>query len=225
MIRRVGLVVVVLFTCVAATTPTPGPQLVITEIMYDPSSGETDEVQTEWVEIRNVGPQAVNLKGLQISSGTRGKLHDAVQRFVLPEAVVAPGDYAIIAVGTPPCYANLGLPAMAAHCDEDKYAWLTNSGDSVAIRDAKGGVIDEVVYSADAPWPSVNRSGASIQFEPPDGQDPQEANDDAKNWVASSAGNSDAFDGHGRATPGGPPKNRAASQPSPKTSAKPAPAR
>src|SRR4051794_25160865 len=38
-------------TLVAASAP---PKLVITEIMYDPLSPESDDQQTEWVEIHNV---------------------------------------------------------------------------------------------------------------------------------------------------------------------------
>src|SRR5688572_9212667 len=66
--------------------PQPRPSLVITEIMYDPQSPESDDVQTEWVEIHNRGAQPANLRGLQITSGGRGKVHDAKQKFVLPDA-------------------------------------------------------------------------------------------------------------------------------------------
>src|SRR5207249_4857109 len=77
--------------------------------------------------------------------------------------------------------------------------------DSVAIRDAKKNVIDEVIWSNDSPWP-ITRNGGSIQFICPAGADPQAANDEGKNWVASGASNSHEFKGHGRGTPGGPPK-------------------
>jgi hypothetical protein len=76
----------------------------------------------------------------------------------------------------------------------------------VALRDVKGNVIDEVVYSAEGPWPAANRAGGSIQFVAPAGEDPAKANDEAKNWVASGAGNSEEFKGHGRGTPGAAPK-------------------
>ena len=75
----------------------------------------------------------------------------------------------------------------------------------MAIRDAKKNVIDEVVYVNESPWP-ITRNGGSIQFICPPGEDPQVANDEGKNWVASGASNSQEFKGHGRGTPGGPPK-------------------
>ena len=184
----------------------PRPSLVITEIMYDPQSGETDDAQTEWVEIKNVGQQPASLRGLQVTSGMRGKLHDAKQKFVLPDKTVAPGAYAVIGIGASKCYADFHLPAFVAHCDEAKYAWLTNTGDSIAIRDGKGNVIDEVLYQTESPWPASTRNGYSIQFTEPAGQSLTEANDEGKNWVISGASNSDEFDGHGRGTPGGPVK-------------------
>ena len=194
--------------------PVPRPPLVITEIMYDPASSESDDVQTEWVEIFNRGDRPVSLRGLQITSGTKGKIHDAKQRYVLPDVTIGAGEHAVIGIGSAASYlASFELPPFAAHCDEAKYAWLTNTGDSVAIRDEKGNIIDEVVYDADAPWPAVNRDGASIQFVPPAGQDPTAANDEANNWVASGAGNSDEFPEHGRGTPGGPAKSDATTQP------------
>jgi len=186
--------------------PQPRPQLVITEIMYDPSSGETEDVQTEWVEIHNRSPQAANLKGFQITSGAKGKIHDPKQRFVLGEVVVAAGEHAVIGIGASSCYGEFKLPPFAAHCGETKYAWLGNTGDSVAIRDGNGRVIDEVVYETEPPWPGANRGGGTIQFIAPEGEDPLKANDDPKNWVACNAHNSDEFKGHGRGTPGGPPK-------------------
>ncbi|MEO6437107.1 MAG: lamin tail domain-containing protein [Tepidisphaeraceae bacterium] len=213
MIARAGWVVVVL-SCVAAQETGGadsggaggGPKLVISEVMYDPLSSESDEHQTEWVEIHNPGGQSASLQGLQLTSGTKSRPHDARQRFVIGDVTIPPGGRVVIGIGSATSYAGLVLPPRVAHCDESKYAWLTNTGDSIALRDGKGNVIDEVVYSSDAPWPAANRAGGSIQFIAPGGEDPAKANDDAKHWVASGAGNSIEFEGHGRGTPGGPPK-------------------
>jgi hypothetical protein len=183
------------------------PRLVITEIQYNPTSSEQDETQTEWVEIRNAGTGTVNLKGLQLTSGTRAKPGDPKQRYVLGDVTVPPGTHALIGVGTPESYRDLGLPAMAAHCGEKKYAWLVNGGDGVAIRDEKGEVIDEVIYGTESPWPVIN-PGCSLQYVGPT-TDAAAANDDPKHWVASDDNNADAFDSHGRGTPGGPPKTAA----------------
>src|SRR5688500_7091140 len=159
--------------------PQPRPLLVITEIMYDPQSGETADVQTEWVEILNRSTQAANLKGFQITSGIRGKVHDPRQRYVLGDVVIGAGEHAVIGIGASSCYGEFKLPPFAAHCGETKYAWLGNSGDSVAIRDANGHVIDEVVYEIEPPWPTANRAGGSIQFVPlTTGADAAKANDD-----------------------------------------------
>jgi hypothetical protein len=198
----------------SAAPSASGAKLVITEIMYDPLSSESDDQQTEWVEIRNVGPSAVNLQGFQLTSGSKQKPHDAKQRFVIGNVAIAPGAYAVIGVGAEPCYKDFDLPAFAAYAGEAKYAWLTNNGDAIAIRDTRGDVIDEVIYATEDPWPIIKSSGSSIQFVQPAGEDPTTANDDPKNWVASDSTNSDAFAKHGKGTPGAGPKSAvAASQP------------
>ena len=223
--QRVGLVVLLSFlslSIMAASAPRreppqkkdpppqplPRPLLVITEIMYDPQSGETADAQTEWVEILNRSPQAANLKGFQITSGVRGKIHDPKQRFTLGDVVIGAGEHAVIGIGAASCYGEFKLPPFAAHCGETKYAWLTNTGDSIAIRDPNGRIIDEVVYETESPWPAANRAGGSIQFIAlSGGEDAVKANDDPKNWVACNAENSDEFKGHGRGTPGSAPKS------------------
>jgi hypothetical protein len=189
----------------AAPAAAAVPKLVITEIMYDPTSPESDDQQTEWVEIHNYGEVPVKLGGLMLTSGTAAEPHALRQKYVVRDLTIKPQEYLVVGIGSQSLYAPYGLPPFAAYCDEARYAWFTNSGDSVAIRDAKKNVIDEVVYSSDSPWP-VSRGGASIQFLCPPGQDPQLANDDGKNWVASGASNSEEFKGHGRGTPGKPPR-------------------
>jgi hypothetical protein len=197
--RALLLVVLILFNLAAA------PRLIITEIMYDPTSPESDDQQTEWVEIQNAGDSPVNLQGYQLTSGTKADPHAARQKYVFRDVVIAPHAYLVIGIGSASMYQPYGLPTFGVYCDESKYAWFTNAGDSVALRDAKKNVIDEVVYVNETPWP-VTRNGGSIQFICPAGEDPQIANDQGKNWVASGVSNSVEFKGHGRGTPGSPPK-------------------
>jgi hypothetical protein len=178
------------------------PKIAITEIMYDPKSQESDDQQTEWVELQNFGDEAVSLKGFQLTSGSKAKPHDPKQSFLIGDVTVAPGEYLLIGIGRKECYEKLDLPTMGIYVGEMAYAWLTNDGDSVAIRDAQGKVIDEVVYDVEAPWPLIRGSGSSLQLIVPPGEDPQDANDRAENWVASDSTNSNYFKGHGRGTPG-----------------------
>jgi hypothetical protein len=170
--------------------------------MYDPKSQESDDQQTEWVEFKNFGDEEVSLKGFAVTSGSKAKPHDAKQRFVIGDVVLEAGAYAVVGIGKKECYQEFDLPEMGIYIGETKYAWLTNDGDSVAIRDAKGKVIDEVVYKVDEAWPVIKGSGSSIQFLEPAGEDPKEANDRGENWVASDSTNSQSFKGHGRGTPG-----------------------
>jgi hypothetical protein len=195
MIRRAGVIVLAIL-CIAA-----GPKLVITEIMYDPTSPESDEKETEWVEIHNYGDESINLQGMVLTSGTTTEPHAAKQKYVFRDIELLPGEYLVVGIGGEKYYQGYALPPFAVYCDESRYAWFSNSQDSVAIRDAKKNVIDEVVYDNETPWP-ISRHGGSIQFICPAGADPQEANDEGKNWVASGASNSEEFKGHGRGTPG-----------------------
>jgi hypothetical protein len=197
--------------CVLCLAASP-PKLVITEIMYDPASPESDEQQTEWVEIQNYGDTPVNLQGCQLTSGTKADPHAARQRYTFRDVTVRPHAYLVVGIGSAGMYQPYDLPPFGVYCDESKYAWFTNAGDSVALRDARKQVIDEVVYANESPWP-ITRSGGSIQFVCPVGEDPQLANDQGKNWVASGVSNSEEFTGHGRGTPGAAPKV-ASTQPS-----------
>src|SRR5207248_11791230 len=83
MVARVITMILLLASAAAAA-----PKLVITEIMYDPTSPESDDQQTEWVEIQNLGEQTINLQGYQITSGSKTRPHDPKQRFVIRDAKI-----------------------------------------------------------------------------------------------------------------------------------------
>lgn len=200
---RASCLLPLLLTSIAIAEP---PKLVISEIQYDPSSPERQEKQTEWVELFNAGTEEVSLKGLQITSGTNSQPEALKQKFSLGEGVLKPGGYIVVGIGTRDSYEGLGLPPLAAVAGETRIPWLSNSGDSVAIRNEKGELIDQVVYKVAAPWPEKT-SGCSIQFVLPAGEtDAAKANDDPKNWVRSSDANADVLSGHGSGTPGAPPQ-------------------
>src|SRR2546426_865749 len=93
-------------------------RLALAAIQYDPLSSESDDKQTEWVEIHNAGPDAVDLEGFQLTSGSAAKPHDAKQRYVFGKLVIAPDQYLAVGVGTRQSYDGLGLPTFAAYCDE-----------------------------------------------------------------------------------------------------------
>jgi hypothetical protein len=208
---RLPLLVLLCLSSLAA-----GPKLAITEIMYDPASPESDNEQTEWVEIHNFGQSAIALQGFELTSGTKFSPHALRQKYVFRDVTIAPGAYLVVGIGSPSMYEPYGLPPFRVYVGEGKYAWFTNSGDSVAIRDSRREIIDEVVYSTDSPWPAV-RNGGSIQFIAPPGTDPQVSNDQGKNWIASSAATAEEFKRHGYGTPGKPPRfasTRPSTQPS-----------
>src|SRR6266487_5725636 len=87
-------------TLLISSAAVAAPKLVITEIMYDPTSPESDDQQTEWVEIQNAGAQTINLQGYQITSGSKTKPHDPKQRFVIRDAKIEAGKYLLIGIGS-----------------------------------------------------------------------------------------------------------------------------
>src|SRR5688572_9663914 len=209
---RIACALALLFSSAVALAD--APKLVITEIQFDPQSAERDEKQTEWVEILNPGTEEVSLKGLQLTSGTKAKPEEVKQKFELGDVTVKPGAYVVIGVGTPESFEGLGLPEIVAHAGELKTPWFANGGDSVAIRDEKGAVIDQVVYGITAPWPEKTRGGGSLQFVPPAGADElPKANDDPMNWILSTETNAESYPGHGRGTPGTAPRPEPTTQP------------
>ncbi len=79
--------------------PTPG-ELLITEVMYDPSGTEPD---AEWIEVYNAAPTPRLLSGLQLKDG--GNRTEAIPAD--PPFVLAPGQYAVLARDTAAAVAAL----------------------------------------------------------------------------------------------------------------------
>ncbi|WP_421946930.1 choice-of-anchor I family protein [Phaeodactylibacter xiamenensis] len=154
------------------------PNLVITEIMYNPP-GSSDDL--EFVEILNAGTDPAIIGGLTFSSEFR---------FTFPEQTLAPGEVVLVAFDEAAAEAFYGL---------DFYDWgfddITNGDEELLISNFLGDTIDFVNYLDDAPWPTeADGDGPSIEL-----LDPTLDNNDGANWYA----NTEAFNGTDiLATPG-----------------------
>ncbi|MCK6546037.1 right-handed parallel beta-helix repeat-containing protein [Myxococcota bacterium] len=150
------------FTVVAPVTVSPG-DLVVTEIMFDPSGTET---QREWFEIYNTTSAPIDLVGFTFSD-------DGTDSFTVARAtpvVIAPGAYFVLGRNGDPAL-NGGVTVGYVYSG---FA-LANSGDEIII--SIGGVtIDRVAY--DAAFPHV--PGQAIALDP-DNVDAT-ANDDGASW-------------------------------------------
>jgi hypothetical protein len=139
--------------------PSTSGQLVITELMIDPSAvGDTDG---EWIELWNASDAAVDLGGCTLDDGA--KTPRTLESLVLESGAIATLARSTTAGFVPSLVVSLSL---------------TNSADTVAIT-CDGVEIDRVSFGAG--YPLV--AGASLALDP--AAWPAADNDDASQWCAS----------------------------------------
>jgi hypothetical protein len=139
-----------------AAAPIPArAQLVISEIMYHPveepafntnGSPKLDlyEDVHEFVEISNTGASALALDGWKLTGGIN---------YTFPSnAVIQPGEYRVIA-RNPTQLAAVSPYGLTPSALLGPFTnQLSNSRDTVRIKDADGNIVDSVSYSAEFPW-------------------------------------------------------------------------
>jgi hypothetical protein len=109
----------------------------ITEIMFNPASGLLTD---EWIEVRNTGPGAVNLRGWQFTKGVS---------FTFPDTSLAAGGSLVVAANLPAF--RLLFPAVTNVVG----SWtgsLSNRGERIVLENAVGRKIDEVHYADQGDW-------------------------------------------------------------------------
>ncbi|MGI8602247.1 MAG: lamin tail domain-containing protein [Verrucomicrobiales bacterium] len=126
---------------------TAGP--VINEIHCEPPD-KTKPVQ--FVEIHNPEPSAVNVSGWRLS--------DAVD-FTFPNGTtLAAGGYVVVAENPPAFLTQFGRTALGPWSSN-----LRKSGETIALRDAAGTIVDEVDFRTGFPWPTAAAGvGPSIEL-------------------------------------------------------------
>ena len=115
--------------------------IVITEIMYNPPEGGTDT--TEYIEILNNGTTAIDMEGYFFNQGVE---------FTFPAMMVQPGEYVVITGSAAAYNAYYGTTALQWTAGA-----LGNGGETIAISNSGGTVLDEVTYDDDATlgWPTT----------------------------------------------------------------------
>jgi hypothetical protein len=141
-------------TFVVSTVPATASNLVVSEIMYhpaDPSAAEiaagyNDSNMFEYLEFMNIGPSAIDLSGVALTTGVT---------FTWPTGapllrVLGPGERAVV-VGNPGAfnmrYNNPPVKIAGAFSGN-----LSNSGEQLVVT-GPGGTIKDFSYSDAAPWP------------------------------------------------------------------------
>lgn len=141
------------------------PDLMISEIMYNPPESGSDS--TEFIEIYNNDVLDINLVNYYFSEGIN---------YIFPEVILASGEYIVIARDSL-AFANYYgfLPLQWSSGS------LTNSGEILELRNPGGSVADVVEYSNTIAWAELaNGMGASLVL-----CDVNANNNDPANWNSS----------------------------------------
>ena len=116
---------------VATSSTGTDDSVIITEIMYAPSSTWGGQYN-EWIELYNNGSQSVNITGWTIDNKT------------IPKAEIQPGDYLIIARNDTKfkkIYPRVVCPVVKVAIS------LLNDGETIFLNDSQGNVSDTVNYT------------------------------------------------------------------------------
>ncbi len=129
------------------------PDLVFTEIMYNPPESGSDSL--EFLEIYNNGDDTVNMEGFTMTQGVD---------YTFPAITLYPSDYLLIAKDS---MAMLNTFAVTA------YQWtsgsLSNGGEDIELTDTMGNQVDYVDYDDQSPWDTIpDGNGPSLTLCNPD---------------------------------------------------------
>ncbi len=140
------------------------PEIVITEIMYNPPESGNDSL--EFIELYNNGSEAVDMTGFTFTAGVD---------FTFPALTLNPAEFVVVAGSASAMLNTFGVTA---------YEWsgaLSNSGELIELRDAGGMFVDSVRYDDVLPWDSIaDGFGPSLTF-----CDPGLPNGIPDHWAAS----------------------------------------
>lgn len=108
----------------------------ISEVMYHPAeTGDPDDPNAEYIELTNVGSQAIDLNMVRFTKGIE---------YVFPRFVLSAGGYCLLVKDIDAFEARYGatLPVVGEYTGA-----LSNAGERIELVDAVGGVIESFEYS------------------------------------------------------------------------------
>ena len=141
--------------------------VVINEIYYKPADKTSPE---EFVEIHNRNPTPVNLSGWRFTQGID---------YTFPEGtVLEAGGHLVLAEHPATLRAVFSVASLGPYSER-----LANDGERLVLRDQQGGMVDEVEYDGEFPWPVGGGDGGSIEL-----IHPTLDNDLGGSWRLSTAG-------------------------------------
>lgn len=141
----------------------------ISEILSDPDESGRD-ADFEWVELTNIGSEALNLDGWRLGDANRSQVLSA---FVLP-----PGSYVVVAGQAASLPSSVAAIRIAGGTIGNG---LGNTGDAVRLLSPTGDVVDEVSYGDDGtvfePAPPAPSRGRTLGVRDPS------ADPASENWA------------------------------------------
>ena len=141
----------------------------ITEIMYNPlDSGEPDDPNREFIELKNIGPVILNLNLVRFTDGIE---------FTFPDVEIAPGEYILVIKDLEAFAAQYGVDSMIA----GEYSGsLSNRGEKIVLEDAAGQTIHNFNYE-DGWYGITDGEGFSLTIQDPTRSDLNQWNN-ANGW-------------------------------------------
>ena len=142
--------------------------MVFNEIMYHPATNETE---LEWVELYNPLAVDVDLSGWSISGGIQ---------YPFSEGTLIQGRSFLVVARNPQ---SLGRIMNVTNMVGPFTGRLSNSGDTLELRDNNSRLMDQVSYGVDEDWP-VGPDGSGVSLAK---KDENSASKPAVNWIMSAS--------------------------------------
>lgn len=165
------------------TIPASSNNLSVVEMLYNPAgtseeeagAGFNDGDQFEFIKLKNIGEQAIDLHGVRFVNGINFDFSSSNIRALSPGAyVIAVSDLAAFRFRNGNRHDSLIAGQYSGR--------LNNGGERIRLIGTNDALIQDYNYSTSAPWPDLSeKDGNSIQI-----IDPSASHDDGNNWKASS---------------------------------------
>lgn len=148
-----NLSVVLFLPCLFATFTRLSASVVINEIMYRADEVLPEDLRDEWIELHNPTAAAIDLTGWSFDNGVN---------FVFPSVSIPAGGYLVIAADVAEFAANFSGVTDVVGPWTGK---LSNSGETITLRDALGLQIDEVDFADQGDWATRTRGPSDLGHE------------------------------------------------------------